>query len=138
MHEEADDLLEAPPVFEKVLSSTERRGLGKRNFAIPSQRKYPIEDKAHARNALSRVSANGTEAEKQKVRSAVHRKYPSIGEAEKLISLEQSPDQCEECREIQIGRRILELTGSEIPGDALADIKDLAQELIDMHAESEG
>lgn len=40
---------------------------------------YPINDASHARNALSRVSANGSSAEKAKVRAAVHRKFPDIG-----------------------------------------------------------
>ncbi|MDE2472044.1 MAG: hypothetical protein KGL35_25770 [Bradyrhizobium sp.] len=48
------------------------------DFALPSQRKYPIPDKAHARNALSRVAQYGTPAEKKAVRAAVHRKYPDI------------------------------------------------------------
>jgi hypothetical protein len=39
---------------------------------------YPIQDRAHGANALSRVSANGTPAEKAKVRAAVKRKYPDL------------------------------------------------------------
>jgi hypothetical protein len=39
---------------------------------------YPIHDRAHAANALSRVAANGTPAEKKKVRSAVAAKYPGL------------------------------------------------------------
>lgn len=61
------------------ISSRRRKSLPKSSFAIPSQRKYPIHDKAHARNALSRVSQHGTPAQKAKVRAAVHRRYPSIG-----------------------------------------------------------
>lgn len=61
------------------LSSRRRRRLSKKSFAIPSKRKYPINDKAHARNALSRVSQHGSPSEKKKVRAAVRRKYPSIG-----------------------------------------------------------
>lgn len=56
-----------------------RARLATSDFAEPSKRKYPINDPAHARNALSRVSANGTPAEKAQVRAAVHRKYPGIG-----------------------------------------------------------
>jgi len=48
-------------------------------FAMPAQRKYPINDKAHARNALARVAQSGTPAQQKQVRAAVKRKYPSIG-----------------------------------------------------------
>ena len=59
------------------LTSKRRNALPASDFALPGRR-YPIEDKAHARNALARVSANGTPAEKAKVRAAVHRKYPGM------------------------------------------------------------
>ncbi|MEY9493736.1 hypothetical protein [Bradyrhizobium elkanii] len=42
------------------LSSRSRKRLPKKSFAIPSKRKYPIHDRAHAANALSRVSQHGT------------------------------------------------------------------------------
>jgi hypothetical protein len=58
------------------------------DFGIPSKAKsaeakkqsgnYPIQDEAHARNALSRVSQHGTPAEKAQVRRRVAKKYPSI------------------------------------------------------------
>ena len=67
------------PVAEKKLTTKERKGLKTSIFALPDERKYPINDKSHARNALSRVAANGTAAEKKKVRAAVSKKYPSIG-----------------------------------------------------------
>jgi hypothetical protein len=66
-------------IVEKKLTTQARKGLKKSSFVFPGERKYPIHDKAHARNALSRVSANGTPAEKAKVRAAVHRKFPGIG-----------------------------------------------------------
>ena len=55
-----------------------RKNLPDSAFAIPSKRKYPIHDIAHARNALARVSAFGTPQEKAIVRRAVCRKYPEI------------------------------------------------------------
>lgn len=61
------------------LTATERHALPARDFALPGER-YPVEDKAHARAALSRVSANGSSEEKAKVRNKVHRKYPDMGE----------------------------------------------------------
>jgi hypothetical protein len=64
----------------KDLSSTkERKKLSKRMFALPGKRKYPIPDKAHARNALARVAQNGTPAEQKKVRAAVKKRFPGIG-----------------------------------------------------------
>ncbi len=65
------------------LSTTERKEIPAKSFAEPDKRKYPIENEAHAKNALSRVSQFGTSAEKIKVRRAVKKKYPSIGKSEK-------------------------------------------------------
>ena len=61
------------------LKSETRKSLPAKAFAEPKKKKYPIEDKAHARNALSRVAQSGTPAEKAKVKRAVKKKYPSIG-----------------------------------------------------------
>jgi hypothetical protein len=61
------------------LTSKGRKRMKSSSFAIPSKRKYPINDKAHARNALARVAQHGTPREKAQVRRAVKRKYPSIG-----------------------------------------------------------
>jgi len=63
------------------LTAKKRNKLPKKSFAEPGARKYPIHDKAHARNALARVAQHGTPTEKAKVRAAVHRKYPSIGKS---------------------------------------------------------
>lgn len=60
------------------LTASTRRAIPTSEFALPG-RHYPIEDKSHARNALSRVSENGTPAEKATVRAKVHRKFPAIG-----------------------------------------------------------
>lgn len=62
------------------LTYAERKRLPSRDFVYPRSRKYPIENKSHARNALARVSRFGTRAEKRKVCEAVHKKYPSIHE----------------------------------------------------------
>jgi hypothetical protein len=61
------------------LSTDERKAIPTKSFAEPDKRKYPIENEAHARNALSRVAQSGTPAEKAKVKRAVKKKYPSIG-----------------------------------------------------------
>lgn len=60
------------------LTTKARKRLPKGDFALGGRR-YPIEDKAHARNALARVAQHGTPAEKKTVRAAVRRKYPGIG-----------------------------------------------------------
>lgn len=62
-----------------VLTSEDRKRLRGSQFAGPD-RSYPIPDKSHARNALSRVSQFGSPSLKKRVRAAVHSKYPSIGE----------------------------------------------------------
>ena len=38
------------------LTSAHRNALADRTFGLPKQRKYPISDKNHARNALARAS----------------------------------------------------------------------------------
>ena len=63
----------------KTLGTKERKRLSKKSFALPGKRKYPIPDKAHARNALARVAQNGTAAEQKKVKAAVKKLFPGIG-----------------------------------------------------------
>lgn len=62
------------------LTSEERKNLRGSQFAGPD-RSYPINDASHARNALSRVSQNGSPALKKRVKAAVHSKYPGIGQS---------------------------------------------------------
>jgi hypothetical protein len=59
------------------LSTAARKGIPTGKFALPGRR-YPIEDKVHARNALARVSQKGTPAEKAVVRRKVRRAYPKL------------------------------------------------------------
>jgi hypothetical protein len=59
------------------LSKAARKKISTREFALPGRR-YPIEDKAHARNALARVSQAGTRAEKAAVRRKVGQAYPGL------------------------------------------------------------
>jgi hypothetical protein len=60
-----------------VLNTAKRNELSDSDFALPGRR-YPIHDEAHARNALARVSANGTPDEKMKVAARVRMRYPHI------------------------------------------------------------
>jgi len=54
-----------------------RKQIKTENFALPGRR-YPINDKNHAINALARVEQNGTSEEKKKVKAKVYKKYPSL------------------------------------------------------------
>ena len=67
----------------KTLTTKQRKKLSKRSFALPGKRKYPIPDRAHARNALARVAQNGTSAEQKKVTAAVRKRFPSVGTKKK-------------------------------------------------------
>ncbi len=69
----------------RVLTAKGRRQIRDENFALPGRR-YPIHDRSHARNALSRVAEHGTPAEKAIVRAAVARRYPGIGQEKKAMS----------------------------------------------------
>jgi hypothetical protein len=59
------------------LTAKQRKRLPKSSFAIPSERKYPIHDKSHARNALSR-SAREKPGRRRLIRSRVYKRYPSL------------------------------------------------------------
>ena len=67
------------------LTSAERKALPASDFVFPKTRKFPIEDKSHARDAESRAAAKSPAVE-AKVRAAVHRKFPSIGSGSKACA----------------------------------------------------
>ena len=74
------------------LTSKQRSDLPDSDFVIIAkggERKYPIHDVSHARNALARVAQHGTPAEKKKVRAAVRRRYPEIGDEQKKGKLKR-------------------------------------------------
>jgi hypothetical protein len=60
------------------LTTRGRKRLKRSSFAIPEKRKYPIQDLAHARNALARVAQFGSKEEQARVKRAVYRKYPRL------------------------------------------------------------
>ena len=67
----------------KDLSDADNRNkLADDSFALPEERKYPIPDLAHARNALARVAQNGTADEQKTVRAAVEKRYPSLKDSD--------------------------------------------------------
>jgi hypothetical protein len=55
-----------------------RKAMSSKQFALPKQKRYRIDDLAHARNALARVAQHGSPAQKKAVRKAVTKKYPSL------------------------------------------------------------
>ena len=57
--------------------------LGKKSHGPAGKGGYPIPDKAHARNALARVSQFGSPEKKAEVRAKVHSKFPSVGKSHK-------------------------------------------------------
>jgi len=77
--------------IEKDLTTEGRKHIAAHNFAIPEERKYPIHDLAHARNALARVEQHGTPEEKAKVHAAVKRKFPAL--AERSAAIKAEPEQ---------------------------------------------
>jgi hypothetical protein len=73
------NLVEIPTLSKAVLSAADRQALPASDFAIPSKRpgpgSYPINDEAHARDALARSAGKPEEGT---VRAAVKRKYPDM------------------------------------------------------------
>jgi outer membrane protein TolC len=60
------------------LRAKQRKKLPKSSFALPGKRKYPIPDKAHARNALARAAQNESKATQKKIRAKVAKRFPSL------------------------------------------------------------
>src|SRR5881409_3411607 len=57
------------------LTQAQRNRLPSSAFAIPERRAYPIDTSGRARNALSRGSQFATPSERERICSAVGRKY---------------------------------------------------------------
>lgn len=53
------------------------------DFGLPAQKKYRIDDVAHARNALGRAAQDATPAQQAQIRRRVAAKFPSIGKGSK-------------------------------------------------------
>jgi hypothetical protein len=70
------------------LTSGARGKLPGKDFAGPNK-SYPDENKSHARDALSRVAANGSPAVKAEVRHKVAEKYPGIKQSGPAKELER-------------------------------------------------
>jgi hypothetical protein len=70
----------------RALTSKARNKLSEGSFVFPAERRYPIHDEAHARNALARASGKSEEAQ---VRAAVHAKFPNIGKEKQAFTLHE-------------------------------------------------
>ena len=68
------------------LSTKARKKLSPAAFVFPDEKRYPIHDESHARNALARASGKSEEA---KVRAAVRAKYPGIGKESQIAFLDE-------------------------------------------------
>lgn len=68
------------------MTAKRRRSLPKSSFGVPSTRKYPLDTRGRARNALARVAQHGTNSEKAQVRRAVRRRFPAIAVGDKKRS----------------------------------------------------
>ncbi len=64
-------------VLTAALTTDQRKKIPMGEFALPGRR-YPIDTRARAVNALARVEQNGTQAEKAAVRKAVCGKYGDL------------------------------------------------------------
>lgn len=60
------------------LTAKQRRKLPKSAFALPGSRRYPIDTKARARNALARASQHEAKGTQKRIRAKVTKKYPSL------------------------------------------------------------
>ena len=65
-----------------ALTSAKRNSLPDSTFALPEERKFPLNNASHARNALSRAGAQGGDVE-AKVKAAVSRRFPAIEQKKK-------------------------------------------------------
>lgn len=60
------------------LTAKTRKKIPTKSFALPGRR-YPIEDKNHARAALSMGAKYATPDELAQIRARVHARYPGMG-----------------------------------------------------------
>lgn len=61
-----------------VLTYGKRKALPIASFVFKKTRKYPINDAAHARNALARGAQYATPEELSTIKAAVKKKFPGI------------------------------------------------------------
>jgi hypothetical protein len=74
--------LDNHPIPMGVLTTADRKSMPQSDYALPGKH-YPLYEKgrpspSHGRDALSRISANGTPAQKSAVRRKVRRLFPGM------------------------------------------------------------
>ena len=72
------------------LTAAERHKLPEKVFGLPEERAYPMEDKGHARAALSRAAANATPAQQARIKAKARVLYPGMrvaGDPGRMMSL---------------------------------------------------
>jgi hypothetical protein len=60
------------------LSSSARKALPSSDFAIPSEREDPIQNKSHAKAALTMGMRDAGSSKKAEIRAAVRKRYPGM------------------------------------------------------------
>jgi len=72
------------------MKASRRKSLPSSAFAYPRSRKYPIDTKARARNALARAAQSGTSGSYSHVARAVRKRYgnaiPTVGKAKGTVT----------------------------------------------------
>ena len=124
-----------------VLDTEDREDLKTSQFALPKKAKteeargesgnYPIPDESHARFALAMVAKHGTPEEKAKVRAAVHKKYPSIGESDVSKSIWGDFD-LEKAR-LPLPKRVSAKGGRTLPSGERTYLEDPPQQSLGRH-----
>ena len=77
------------------LTASAREHIAKKNFALTPKQSdtgkpaYPIEDKAHAANALARVKQHGTPEQRSEVYKDVAKKYPELAARSDVSALRE-------------------------------------------------
>ena len=74
------------------LTEAARERIKPKNFALPKQRKYPIHDLPHARNALARAAQHASPSQEALIRRRVYEKFPGLKERAKEASVKISTD----------------------------------------------
>lgn len=60
------------------MTSAKRSKMKSSTFGLAGKRKYPLDTKGRAKNALARVAQHGTKAEQKAVRAKAVKRYPSL------------------------------------------------------------
>jgi len=116
-------------IREKELSSKDRNALPDSDFVFPTDRKYPIPDLAHARNALARVAQYGSPEEKSKVRAAVKAKFPSIDSAKEFSIFRKKSQPLKKEMSVKLPLLTVRVAGGKLIGYSRIELLATAEDL---------